>query len=467
MLATIETINNVVNNFIWGVPAMICIVGVGLLLSIRTGFLQIRKFPYAMKVTIGRMLKKREASDGALTPFQAVCTALAATVGTGNIAGVAGAIAIGGPGAVFWMWVIALLGAASAFVESTLAQLYKRRGRDSYVGGPAYYMERGLGRRWMGVLFAVLISVTFGFAFNSVQSNTICAAWEGAFGIDHVWVGILLTVLTLLIIFGGIHRIARVSSIVVPVMALGYIVLALGVVLFNLGRLPEVLELIIADAFGWGPALGGAVGAALMQGIKRGLFSNEAGMGSAPNVAATAHVSHPVKQGLIQTLGVFTDTLVICTCTAFIILFGGVPEASLNGIQLTQAALVSEVGPAGGVFVAVAIFLFAFSSIIGNYYYGEANIRFITPRPWALTLYRLLVGAMVLFGALATLDLAWSFADVTMALMTLCNLVAIVLLGRQAFLLLADYTAQKRQGIKNPVFTKDRIPELKDKAGCW
>ena len=328
-------------------------------------------------------------------------------------------------------------------------------------------VDNAIQNIWMGVLFAVLISVTFGFAFNSVQSNTICAAWEGAFGADHVWVGVVLTALTLLIIFGGIRRIARVSGVIVPIMALGYIVLALGVVLFNLGRLPEVLELIVADAFGWEQTLGGAVGAALMQGIKRGLFSNEAGMGSAPNVAATAHVSHPVKQGLIQTLGVFTDTLVICTCTAFIILFGGVPDASLNGIQLTQAALESEIGPAGGVFVAVAIFLFAFSSIIGNYYYGEANIRFITPRPWALTLYRLLVGAMVLFGSVATLDLAWSLADVTMALMTLCNLAAIVLLGRQAFLLLADYTAQKRQGIKNPVFTKDRIPELKDKAECW
>lgn len=241
-------------------------------------------------------------------------------------------------------------------------------------------------------------------------------------------------------------------------MALGYIALALGVVLFNFRRLPEVVELIVANAFGWEQAMGGGVGAALMQGIKRGLFSNEAGMGSAPNVAATAHVSHPVKQGLIQTLGVFTDTLVICTCTAFIILFGGVPDASLSGIRLTQAALVSEIGPVGSVFVAVAIFLFAFSSIIGNYYYGEANIRFITRRPGALTLYRLLVGAMVLFGALATLDLAWSLADITMALMTLFNLAAILLLGRQAFLLLADYVAQKRQGIKNPVYTRDRIP---------
>ena len=368
---------------------------------------------------------------------------------------------------VFWMWVIALLGASSAFVESTLAQLYKRKGRDSYIGGPAYYMERGLGKRWMGVLFAVLISVTFGFAFNSVQSNTICAAWEGAFGFDHHWVGAGLALLTLLVIFGGIHRIARVSGVVVPVMALGYIVLALGVVLFNFRRLPEVVELIVANAFGWEQALGGGAGAALMQGIKRGLFSNEAGMGSAPNVAATAHVSHPVKQGLIQTLGVFTDTLVICTCTAFIILFGGVPDASLSGIQLTQAALVGEIGPAGGIFVAVAIFLFAFSSIIGNYYYGEANVRFITRRPWVLTLYRVLVGGMVLFGALATLDLAWSLADITMAFMTLINLVAIILLGRQAFLLLVDYVGQRRRGIKNPVYTRDRIPSLKDKAECW
>ena len=327
--------------------------------------------------------------------------------------------------------------------------------------------RRIVAASWKPVLFAVLISVTFGFAFNSVQSNTICAAWEGAFGFDHHWVGAGLALLTLLVIFGGIHRIARVSGVVVPVMALGYIVLALGVVLFNFRRLPEVVELIVANAFGWEQALGGGAGAALMQGIKRGLFSNEAGMGSAPNVAATAHVSHPVKQGLIQTLGVFTDTLVICTCTAFIILFGGVPDASLSGIQLTQAALVGEIGPAGGIFVAVAIFLFAFSSIIGNYYYGEANVRFITRRPWVLTLYRVLVGGMVLFGALATLDLAWSLADITMAFMTLINLVAIILLGRQAFLLLVDYVGQRRRGIKNPVYTRDRIPSLKDKAECW
>ena len=320
----------------------------------------------------------------------------------------------------------------------------------------------------MGLCFAVLISVTFGFAFNSVQSNTICAAWEGAFGFDPAMMGVVLTLLTLWIIFGGIRQIARVSSVIVPVMALGYIVLALGIVLFNAGHFVGVVELIVANAFGWEQALGGGIGAALMQGIKRGLFSNEAGMGSAPNVAATAQVSHPVKQGLIQTFGVFTDTLVICTCTAFIILFSGAPaDGSVGGVQLTQAALSREIGPAGSIFVAVAILLFAFSSIIGNYYYGEANVRFITANRAVLFVYRLLVGGMVMFGALATLDLAWSLADITMGLMTLCNLAAIVLLGKQAFLLLQDYTAQKHAGIRNPVYVRGRIPELQDKGECW
>lgn len=455
-----------INDILWGYLLIAALLICAVWFTLRMRGVQFRMLGEMLRV-LGESSGSAPRGERHVSSFQAFAVSLASRVGTGNLAGVATAIVIGGPGAVFWMWIIALLGAASAFVESTLAQLYKRRGRDSFLGGPAYYMQYGLGRRWMGILFAVLISVTFGFAFNSVQSNTICAAWEGAFGLDHRWLGIVLTVMTLMIIFGGIHRIARVSSVIVPVMALGYILLAVGIVAVNFRRLPEVLNLIVSEAFGWGPALGGGVGAALMQGIKRGLFSNEAGMGSAPNVAATAHVSHPVKQGLIQTLGVFTDTLIICTCTAFIILFGGVPDARLNGIQLTQAALVSEIGPAGSVFVAVAIFLFAFSSIIGNYYYGEANIRFITSRRWVLMGYRLLVGAMVLFGALATLDLAWSLADVTMALMTLCNLAAIVLLGDQARRLLADYVVQKRRGVRSPVFRKEQLPGLKGDIDCW
>lgn len=458
---------NGVNEILWSYILIIMLLGCALWFTAKTRFVQFRMIGEMVRL-LGDSAGKSGTKEKHISSFQAFAVSLASRVGTGNLAGVATAIAVGGPGAVFWMWVIALLGASSAFVESTLAQLYKAKGKDSFVGGPAYYMEKGLGQRWMGVFFAVLISITFGFAFNTVQSNTICAAWEGAFGFDHTIVGIVLTALTLLVIFGGIQRIAKVSSVVVPVMALGYIALALGIVLFNIAKLPAVLELIVGNAFGWEQVLGGSVGAALMQGIKRGLFSNEAGMGSAPNVAATAHVSHPVKQGLIQTLGVFTDTLIICTCTAFIILFSGAPlDGSVNGVQLTQQALVNEVGSAGGIFVAIAILLFAFSSIIGNYYYGEANIRFITSRRSVLFVYRLLVGGMVMFGAMASLELAWSLADITMGLMTICNLIAISLLSRQAFLLLSDYIAQKRKGIKSPTFDKNSIPELRDKAACW
>ncbi len=456
-----------INDVLWSYILIIMLLGCAVWFTLKTRFVQFRMIKEMIKL-LGDSTGKTKNGEKHISSFQAFAVSLASRVGTGNLAGVATAIAVGGPGAVFWMWIIALLGASSAFVESTLAQLYKRRGKDSFIGGPAYYMERGLGLRWMGVFFAVLISITFGFAFNSVQSNTICAAWEGAFGFDHRIIGGILTILTILIIFGGIQRIAKVSSIIVPVMALGYVALALGIVLFNIGKLPAVLELITGNAFGWEQAIGGTVGAALMQGIKRGLFSNEAGMGSAPNVAATADVSHPVKQGLIQTLGVFTDTLIICSCTAFIILFSGAPlDGSVNGVQLTQHALTNEVGSIGSIFVAVAILLFAFSSIIGNYYYGEANIRFVTQKKSVLFTYRLLVGGMVMFGALASLDLAWSLADITMGLMTICNLIAISLLGRQAFLLLNDYITQKRKGIASPVFTKNSIPELKDKAECW
>ncbi len=455
------------NEVLWSYVLIIMLLGCAFWFTLRGKFVQFRMIGEMMRL-LGDSTQKADGGEKHISSFQAFAVSLASRVGTGNLAGVATALAVGGPGAVFWMWLIALLGSSSAFVESTLAQLYKVKGKESFIGGPAYYMERGLGWRWMGVLFAVLISITFGFAFNSVQSNTICAAWENSFGIAHEWMGLAITAVTLVTIFGGIQRIARVSSVVVPVMALGYIALALGVVLFNITELPDVIRLIVSNAFGWEQALGGTVGAALMQGIKRGLFSNEAGMGSAPNVAATAHVTHPVKQGLIQALGVFSDTLVICTCTAFIILFSGVPlDGSLNGVQLTQAALNSEVGSAGGIFVALAILLFAFSSIIGNYYYGEANIRFISTRRWVLLLYRLMVGGMVLFGALASLDLAWSLADVTMGLMTICNLIAIALLSKQAFLLLRDYVQQKQAGIQSPTYTRDRIPELSDKAECW
>lgn len=456
-----------INDVLWTYILIAMLLGCALWFTLKTKFVQFRMIGEMVRL-LGDSTGRGDKQEKHISSFQAFAISLASRVGTGNLAGVATAIAVGGPGAVFWMWVIALLGASSAFVESTLAQLYKVKGKDSFIGGPAYYMKKGLKKPWMGMLFAVLITITFGFAFNSVQSNTICAAIEHAFGFSHIWMGNILTLLTLLIIFGGIQRIAKVSSILVPVMALGYVALAFIIVLLNITHLPGVIKLIVSHAFGWQQALGGTVGVALMQGIKRGLFSNEAGMGSAPNVAATAFVSHPVKQGLIQTLGVFTDTLIICSCTAFIILFSGAPlDGSANGVQLTQQALNNEIGAGGGIFVAIALFFFAFSSIIGNYYYGEANIRYITRRKWIIYVYRILVGGMVLVGALSTLEFVWSLADITMGLMAICNLIAIAFLGKYAFRLLKDYRTQKEAGIKSPVFTKDKMPDIEKDLECW
>ena len=455
---------NLINDFLWSYVLIFTLLACALWFTLKTRFVQFRMIGEMVRLLVDTSDVKR----GHISSFQAFTISLASRVGTGNLAGVATAIAVGGPGAVFWMWVIALISSASAFVESTLAQLFKVRSEQSFIGGPAYYMKLGLRKPWMGILFAVLITATFGLAFNSVQSNTLCAAFEMAFGWNHAYTGAVVTLLSAAVFFGGVKRIARVSSIIVPFMAIGYILVALVILLMNVTELPSILVWIVKHAMGWEQVAGGGVGAALMQGIKRGLFSNEAGMGSAPNAAATAHTSHPVKQGLIQALGVFTDTLLICSCTAFIILCSGVPlDGSLNGIQLTQEALCQEIGPAGGIFIAVALFFFAFSTILGNYYYGESNILYLTGRRWVLNLYRVASAGMVCFGAVATLEMVWGLADITMALMTLCNLVAIVLLGKYAFRLLQDYRQQKRQGIKNPQFTVSHLDKQIPGVSCW
>ena len=461
---------NSINDALWGYVMIAALIACALYFTIRTRFVQFRLISDMFRQLFSSN-KAEEKSKGKkrISSFQAFAVSLASHVGVGNLAGVASAISIGGPGAVFWMWVIALLGAANSFIENTLAQLYKVRDKESFVGGPAYYITRGLKCRWMAILFCILTVLTFGFAYNTVQSNTLCSAIENAFGINHIYVGIAITVGTLIVIFGGIQRIAKVSSFIVPFMAIGYLILALYVVLANITIIPEVISTIVKGAFGIEQALGGTIGAAMMQGIKRGLFSNEAGEGSAPNAAATADVSHPVKQGLLQMLGVFTDTLVICSCTAFIILVSDLPlDGSLDGVLLTQEALSVEIGHAGRVFVAIAIFFFAFSSIIGNYYYGEANIAYISKKRWAMSLYRLIVGAMVMFGAVTTLQTVWSLADLTMALMTICNLIAIVLLGRRVIILLNDYLRQRREG-KDPVFRLETVKDKFDTDGieCW
>ena len=467
LLAADGWLNRVVtatNDFLWTYILIAVLIGCALYFTFRSRGVQFRM--------IGEMFRLLGDSTGRhdgqkhVSSFQAFAVSVATRVGTGNLAGVATAIAVGGPGAVFWMWIIALLGSASAFVESTLAQLFKQRGKHSFIGGPAYYILKGLKQPWLAALFAILISVTFGLSYNSIQSNTICNALNVAFGFDPWVVGLVLAALSLVVIFGGIHRIAKVSSVIVPIMALGYLVLALFVICRHLDLIPQVFKLIFQDAFGIRQIAGGGIAATLMNGIKRGLFSNEAGEGSTPNVAATASTSHPVKQGLIQALGVFTDTLVVCSCTAFIILFSGVDtQGGLNGIALTQAALQAEVGRFGTIFVAAAILLFAYSSIIGNYYYGEANIRFLTEKRWVMGLYRLLSGGVVVvFGALASLDLVWSLGDVCMALLTACNLYAIMRLSKYAFRLLDDYRAQKKAG-KDPVFHRDALPGLD--LDCW
>ena len=455
------------NNALWGYLLIAALLGCGIWFTWRTRFVQFRMMGEMLRLLTDSAISTSREQH--ISSFQAFAVSVATRVGTGNLAGVATAIAVGGPGAVFWMWLIALIGAATAFVESTLSQLFKRRHSESFIGGPAYYMLHGLHSRWMSTLFAVLITVTFGLSYNSIQSNTICSAMHEAFGWEPLWTGIVLAVISLIVVFGGIHRIARVSAILVPLMAIGYFVLAIVVIAMNAEQIPHVLKVIVLDAFGVQQVAGGGIGATMMIGIKRGLFSNEAGEGSAPNVAATADVSHPVKQGLIQALGVFTDTLLVCSCTAFIILFSGLyttPE--LNGIALTQAALQQEIGSWGKFFIAVAILLFAFSSIIGNYYYGEANVRHLTGNRHVTTVYRLLSGGIfVLFGALATLEIVWSLGDLCMALITGCNLIAIIALGRYAFRLLDDYREQKRRGIREPVFHRHQLPEIEADVECW
>lgn len=464
-----------INDAIWGYVLIGVLIICGIWFTWKTKGVQFRMVGEMLRLLADSATSGTDSLSGKdknhkhISSFQAFAVSVATRVGTGNLAGVATAIAIGGPGAVFWMWVIALIGSATAFIESTLGQLYKQRQKDSFVGGPAYYIKKGLHCKWMAYLFAVLITITFGLSYNSIQSNTICGAMYEAFGWNPLLVGSILSVVALIIIFGGLQRIANVSAVMVPLMAIGYFVLVMVIIIMNIEHIPHVLKVIITNAFGLEQGVGGTIGATIMNGVKRGLFSNEAGEGSAPNVAAAATVSHPVKQGLIQALGVFTDTLLVCSCTAFMILISGLystPE--LNGIALTQAALNSEIGAFGPTFIAIAILLFAFSSIIGNYYYGEANIRFMTSSNAVLTVYRVFSGGvLVMFGAMASLEIVWNLGDLCMAMLTACNLVAIVRLGKYAFKLLEDYRQQKRSGIKEPTFHRSQMPEIEKDLMCW
>ncbi|MES1051402.1 alanine:cation symporter family protein [Bacillus thuringiensis] len=459
----------IANEYLWSYILIALLIGVGCYFTIQTRFFQIRYIGEMIRLLgdgASSSTRKAQREKNGISSFQAFCMSTASRVGTGNLAGVAIAISAGGPGAIFWMWLIAIIGGASAFVESTLAQIYKVKDGNAFRGGPAYYMEKGLNKRWMGVVFSVLITVSFGLIFNAVQANTVTSAFESAFNLDPKIVGFILMGLITLIIFGGVKRIARVAEMIVPFMAIIYVAVAMFVIITNITQVPILFKEIMLHAFGVKEFVSGGLGAAILLGIKRGLFSNEAGMGSAPNAAATANVTHPVKQGFIQTLGVFTDTLLICSCTAFMILLSDMhTDTNLSGIQLTQEALKTHIGPWAPIFVAVAIFLFAFSSLVGNYYYGETNIEFLSGSKTLLTIYRISVIGMVMLGSIATMQIVWDMADLFMGIMAIFNLIAILFLGKYAFLALKDYLKQKKTG-HDPIFYATNIPELKN-TECW
>jgi alanine or glycine:cation symporter, AGCS family len=467
MLAFLQIFHDV----LWEYILIYLLLIVGFYFTARLNFVQFRRFGHMFTLLKGS--RSTHNNTAGISSFQALCTSLASRVGTGNIAGVAVALYLGGPGAIFWMCLVALVGMATTLVECTLAQLFKvKDDSGNYRGGPAYYIQKGLGQRWLGIAFSLCLILAFGFVFNAVQSHSITHAMGVAFGWEAMYVGIALVIFSGMIIFGGLRKIGRFSEIVVPFMALGYILLALVVIAMNIQAMPAVFSLIIKSAFGWQEAGAGMLGymmaQAMIQGVKRGLFSNEAGMGSVPNAAATAtpYPVHPASQGFIQMLGVFVDTLVICTATAAIILLSGQLEAGsgVTGIELTQRAMEAHVGSWGKFFIAFAILFFAFTTIVANYSYAETNFIFLRKgHKQGLLIFRLGVLGMVMFGSLAELPLVWMLADVSMGLMALINLIAISLLSGLAFKVIKDYTDQLAQG-KQPEFDIHKFPEIKHKV---
>jgi len=453
-----------VNTRVWGSVLVYLLLGAGLYFTVRTRAIQVRYFWQGIREMLGGM---RHRKPGDISPFQAFSTGMASRVGVGNIAGVAIAISLGGPGAVFWMWVTALVGMASSVVECTLAQLYKERQPDgTYRGGPAYYIRRGMGNRPLALAFALSLLLAFGFAFNAIQSNTIASVLENSYGWKPWVVGGVLVAISAPILGGGVRQVGRVAEYMVPVMAGFYLLLTLYVMAIRWTEIPGVLGLIVKSAFGFGPAAAGFAGYTLAQGltmgVRRSLFSNEAGMGSAPNAAAMAETEHPATQGFLQMFGVFVDTIVVCSCTAFLILLSGVfvPGQEVEGIRLTQNALLAEVGPWSRHFLALAIFFFAYSSIIGNYAYAEGNVTFLHSGRLVVWIFRLLVLGMVYLGAIAKVELVWQLGDLSQALMVAINLVAILSLSGTAVAVLKDFESQRRSGIPTPGFRWHQVPHI-------
>lgn len=454
-----------ITEFLWSYVLVVVLIAIGLAITLSSRFVQLRYF-----VEMFRVLRQAfHHTPGRVTSFQALALSIAGRVGAGNIAGVAVAITLGGPGAIFWMWVIGLIGMATSFFECTLGQVYKNHEPDgTFRGGPAYYMTRGLGLKWLAVVFSLLLLVTFGLAFVALQSFTASNSLHDAFGVPTGVTGIAFAVIVGVIIFGGIKRIASVAEVIVPIMAVAYILVALVVVALNLGEVPGVITLIVQGAFGLDEAIGGGIGAAIMMGARRGLFSNEAGLGSAPNVAAVAWVPHPVNQGIVQSFSVFIDTVIICSATAFIILMSDVYTLGVeDGVVMTQAALGEHVGGWGRSFVSLALMLFAFSSILYNYYLAENSLNWFSEENRTLfNGFRTLIVALILWGSVQDLTTVFAFADLTMALVALANLAALALLLPVGLRVLRDYDEQSRAG-KIPVFDPDRFPDLDIDRAAW
>jgi AGCS family alanine or glycine:cation symporter len=457
---------DILNDLIWSKLLIVMLIGLGLYFTLASRFVQFRYFGSMFRI-FSEAFKRQ---PGQLSSFQALMLSVAGRVGAGNIAGVSVAIMLGGPGAIFWMWVVALVGMATSYFECSLAQLYKRREDDgTYRGGPAFYIQHGLGQRWLGIVVSILLLVTFGFGFNAVQSYTVASSLHDTFGLPTYVSGLILTVVIGMIIFGGIKRIAKFADVLVPMMAFSYIAMALFVIGSNVEAIPATLALIFNSAFGLEPAFAGGIGAAILMGVKRGLFSNEAGLGSAPNVAAVAEVKHPVAQGIVQSLSVFIDTIILCSCTALIILLSGVyqPGMEMAGVVLTQTAVASVVGEWGRVFITVALLLFVFTTLIYNYYLGENALGFFSQKRAPVLVYRLLVVALVLWGSVQDLGTVFAFADVTMGLLAICNLIALVLLFKVGLRLMRDYDNQIKAGVESPVFDAKNFADLDIDHAAW
>ena len=456
-----------INDFLSGKVLIVLIVGLGSYFTIRSRFVQFRHF-FHMFAVFRDSLK---SSAGQLSSFQALMLSLAGRVGAGNIAGVGIAVTLGGPGAVFWMWVTALVGMSSSFIECSLAQLYKRKDSEGqFRGGPAFYIQHGLGKRWLGMVMAVLLLVTFGFAFNGLQSHAVTDSLKSAFGVDTMTTGICLVVLLGLASIGGIKRIAAISDLLVPVKTLIYIAVTVYVIVLQIDHVPAMLMTIVRSAFGLDPVFGGLVGSAIVMGVKRGVFANEAGLGSAPNVAAVAQVEHPVAQGVVQAFSEFLDTFVICTCTALLILLSGIYDVGYdgNGIVLAQNSLAAVVGDWGRIFISVALALFVFTSILYNYYLGENSLRFLFgEKKNAIIGYRIAVLVLILWGAVVDLKDVLAFADITMTMLAFVNLIALAMLFKIVKRILGDYDAQRRAGIKTPVFDSSKFPDLDLDRTAW